>query len=173
MPGRIGLVIGLTLGSLSCASSSHRPPNSAVAPTLAEARAGIEDGYRRNRAAFLAKDVKAIMALRTEDFYTIGPDGTHRDRSAMETYTIGLLNGIQRWIQIDFEVDSLALDGREANAIMTQHLDRMALRPDSKVHRVETWATQRERWRLTFTGWKLARVDQVRDQKRLVDGKPD
>lgn len=112
------------------------------------------------------------MALRTEDFYTIGPDGKQVDRASMETYTTGLLNGIKRWMEIDFKIDSLALDGREADAIMKQHLIRMALRPDNKVHRVETWATQRERWRLTSDGWKLAKVDQVRDQKRLVDGKP-
>ena len=55
---------------------------------------------------------------------------------------------------------------------MGQHLVRMSLRNDNKVHRVETWVTQRERWRLTPDGWKLAKVDDIRDQKRLVDGKP-
>ena len=38
---------------------------------------------------------------------------------------------------------------------------------------VETWATQRETWRRTPDGWKLYRVDSVRDQRRLVDGQPD
>ena len=95
----------------------------------------------------------------------------------METYTIGLLNGIDRWIEIEFAVDSLALDSKkrplEAEAIMRQHLIRMAFRPDQKVHQVETWATQRERWRWSPEGWKLAMVDGVRDMKRLVDGKPE
>jgi len=144
---------------------------------LAEGRKGIEEGYARNRAAFLAKDVKAVMALRTDDFHTIGPDGTTKDRSAMEMYTVGLLNSIDRWITIEFTIDSLSLDSKkrplEAEAIMRQHLVRMALRPDNKVHHVETWATQRERWRWTPDGWKLAKVDGVRDMKRLVDGKPE
>lgn len=158
-----------------CARSTHQKPAkgpSPAVPSLAEARQGIEEGYRRNREAFLAKDVKAVMALRTDDFYTIGPDGKVKDRAAMEEYTVGLLNGIDRWIQIDFEIDGLALDGLEADAITRQHLIRMALRPDNKVHHVETWVTQRERWRVTPDGWKLAKVDQVRDQKRLVDGQP-
>lgn len=167
---RIALLLWITLGVVGCAGTHRASLNSD--PTLKEARRGIEEGYRRNRKAFLAKDVKAIMALRTEDFSTIGPDGKQVDRAGMETYTVGLLHGIQRWIEIDFRVDSLALDGREADATMRQHLIRMALRPDGKVHRVETWATQRERWRLTPDGWKLAKVDQVRDQKRLVDGAP-
>ena len=163
----IGRLALLALWLCGCAPSLHD------LPTLAEARRGIEEGYRRNREAFLAKDVKAVMALRTEDFHTIGPDGTMRDRAAMESYTVGLLNGIERWIAIEFEVDSLALDGLEADATMRQHLVRMALRPDNQAHHVETWATQRERWRRTKDGWKLAKVDQVRDLKRLVDGQPD
>jgi len=169
---RIGPTILLALGLVGCAHGARDAAMTTASPTLSEARRGIETGYRRNRAAFLARDVTAIMALRTEDFHTIGPDGRQTDRAGMATYTVSLLNGIKRWIKIDFKVDSLTLDGREADAIMRQHLIRMALRPDNQVHRVETWATQRERWRLTSDGWKLARVDQVRDQKRLVDGRP-
>jgi len=169
---RSGLVISLALFFGGCgAHGDHQTAVTADSPTLSEARRGIEEGYRRNREAFLAKDVKAIMALRTDDFHTIGPDGKQSDRAGMEAYTTGFLNGIRRWIEIDFKVDSVALDGREADVIMRQHLVRMALRPDNQVHRVETWATQRERWRLTSEGWKLAKVDQVHDQKRLVDGK--
>lgn len=145
--------------------------------TLAEARKGIEEGYHRNREAFLAKDVKAVMALRTADFRATSPDGRTLDRIAMENYTVGLLNGIDRWIEIDFAIDSLSLEyqyGRlSADVIMRQHLVRMALRPDQKMHHVETWATQNERWRWSPDGWRLAKVDNVRDQKRLVDGKPE
>ncbi len=161
------LLAGLMPACTRAIRSESRPP------TLAEARAGVEDGYRRNRQAFLAKDVKAIMALRTEDFHTVGPNGEQRDRAAMEQYTVGFLNGIDRWIEIRFDVESLTLNGREADAIMRQHLVRMALRPDHKVHHVETWATQRERWRLTPDGWKLSMVDNVHDQKRMVDHQPD
>ncbi len=168
-------VLGFCAALAGCAGTKPPPAPDSITP--AEARQGIEEGYRRNRAAFLAKDVNAIMALRTDDFNTIGPDGQPKDRAAMETYTVGLLNGIERWIEIEFTIDSLALDSKkrplEAEAIMRQHLVRMALRSDNKVHRVETWATQRERWRWTPDGWKLAKVDQVRDQKRLVDGKPE
>lgn len=139
---------------------------------MADARRGIMEGYRRNRAAFLAKDVKAVMALRTDDFHAIGPDGKLLDRAAMEAYTSGFVNGIERWIENSFDIESLTLDSLEADAIRRHHLVRMQLRSDDKVHHVETWVTQRERWRLTPDGWKLAKVDDVRDQKRLVDGKP-
>jgi hypothetical protein len=48
----------------------------------------------------------------------------------------------------------------------------MARRSDGLVHHVETWVTQRETWRRTPDGWKLYRVDSVRDQRRLIDGQP-
>jgi ketosteroid isomerase-like protein len=135
-------------------------------------RQELERAYTTNRQAFLDKNVDAIMALRTSDFHTVGPDGTQRDREAMRQYTIGLLNGIDRWIELTTTIDSLTVENDQAIVTMRQHLDRMAVREDGKVHHVETWATQRETWKRTPDGWKLWRVDQVRDQRRLIDGKP-
>jgi ketosteroid isomerase-like protein len=141
-------------------------------PDLATVRRELEQRYEENTRAFLARDLAAIMALRTEDFHAIGPDGVTQDRAAMEARTQGLLNGIDRWIELTVRIDSLELEGDLAHVTASQHLVRMALRPDGLVHHVETWATQRESWRRTPQGWKLWRVDQVRDQRRLVDGQP-
>lgn len=171
-------ILVLCAPMMGCATVAQSPPAatpsvaSVGTPSLAEARAGIEEGNRRNRDAFLAKDIKAVMALRTDDFHSIAPDGKLLDRAAMEAYSGGVLNGVERWIGLSFEIESLTLNGLEADAITRQHAVRMALRNDNKVHHVETWVTQRERWRLTPQGWKLAKVDEIRDQKRLVDGEP-
>lgn len=171
------LLVAAALGA--CAASGGNPSvGSSTAlptlttPTLAQARAGIEEGYRRNRAALLAKDIIAVMALRTDDFHSIAPDGKLLDREAMRGYTQNFLNGVDRWIDLSFAIESLTLDGLEADAVTRQHAVRMQLRNDGKVHHVETWVTQRERWRLTADGWKLAKVDDIKDQKRLVDGQP-
>jgi hypothetical protein len=91
----------------------------------------------------------------------------------MRQYTEGLLNGIERWNELTFAIDNLEIVSDEARAIVRQHLDRMALRPDGKVHHVETRATQREIWLRTPAGWKLRQVDSVRDRRRLVDGKAE
>src|SRR6185503_12372515 len=50
-------------------------------------RKAIEDWYARNMAAFKAKDLAAIMALRAEDFHTITPDGKVNTRADMATRT--------------------------------------------------------------------------------------
>jgi hypothetical protein len=48
-----------------------------------------------NRRAFLAKDFGAIMALRTEDFHAVTPDGVLHDRAQMEQATRASLQGSQ------------------------------------------------------------------------------
>ena len=161
---RIAIFLALFL-AVACAT--------AAAPTGgANVRAELEQAYARNRAAFLASDAAAVMALRTDDFQTVAPDGTILDRAANEARTRGFLAGIVRWIAIEEEIESLEINGSEAIVTVRQHLIRMVRRSDDREHRLETWARQRETWRRTPEGWKLARVDEVRDQRRLVDGQP-
>jgi ketosteroid isomerase-like protein len=143
-----------------------------LATTQESVRVQLERRYAENREAFMKRDVAAIMSLRAPDFHTLGPDGVPKDRAAMALYTQGLLNGIRKWNTLEMVIDSLSVRGDTAVVIMSQHLDRMALRPDNEVHRVETWATQRETWIRIESKWYLWRVDQVHNQKRLVDGKP-
>lgn len=135
-------------------------------------RWALERLYAENTAAFLRWDLPAVMALRAPDFHTITPDGTVRDRAAMENYTQGFMNGIKEWKTISFTIDSLRVADDTAFAIVSQHLDRMALRPDNQVHHVETWVTQREAWVRHGTRWLLWRVDQLRNQRRVIDGQP-
>jgi ketosteroid isomerase-like protein len=148
------------------------PPPRPAAGDTAKVRKELEAAYRRNAEAFLEYDVPAVMALRAPDFHTIAADGSVRNRADMETYTVGILNGIKKWNHIEFTIDSLRVSGDTAFAIVAQHLDRMALRPDNAVHHVETWVTQREIWIRTRDTWLLWRVDQLRDQRRLIDGQP-
>ena len=164
----------LVLFAVCCARPSASPASQSPGTAdTSEVRREIELWYDENNRAFRAEDVNAIMALRTQDFHTVTPEGRVQDRAAMEQYTVGFLNGIERWISLSFDIDSLELSGDLARAVVRQHLVRMALRPDGLVHHVETWATQNETWRRTADGWKLYRVDEVRDLRRLVDGQPD
>ena len=133
---------------------------------------GFEAWYQQNTSAYQRYDLDAIMALRAPDFHAIGPDGTTRDRAAMELYIRGILNGVKQWNRLTFSLDSLRVSGDTAFAIVSQYVDRMALRPDNAVHHVETWVTQREAWIRSNGKWLMWRVDQIRNQRRLVDGQP-
>jgi len=90
----------------------------------------------------------------------------------MREYMQGIINGIRKWNQITFVIDSVSVVADTATAVVWQFLDRLALRPDNQVHHVQTWVTQRETWLRQSNRWLLWRVDQVRNQRRLVDRKP-
>ncbi len=135
-------------------------------------RRAIEEWYDRNIAAFNAKDVKAIMDLRTEDFHTITPDGKVNTRADMEARTKLFVDRIDHFISQKFEIGTIEVEGDLASAYITQRTVRMQRFPDGTLHKVEAGAVQRETWRKTSAGWKLYRVDDIRDDGLLVDDKP-
>ena len=153
----------------ACASTTRR---SATESEVAEVRAQLVRLYQENAAAFERGDLAAVMRLRAPDFHALPPDGRRNDRAAMEQYIQGFMNGVRKWNAHTITIDSLLVVGDTAFAIVTQHLDRMALRPDNQVHHVETWVTQRETWVRHGPTWLMWRVDQLRNQRRLVDGRP-
>ena len=135
-------------------------------------RAELEKLYARNNEAYMRNDLQGVMALRAPDFHSVGPDGTHRDRAGMELYMQGIMNGVRKWNELKITIDSLTLRGDTAFAQTSQYVDRMGLRPDNQVHHVQTWVQQREIWVRTSGKWLMWRVDQVRNQRRLIDGQP-
>ena len=135
-------------------------------------RKAIEDWYARNMAAFKAKDLAAVMALRTEDFHTITPDGRVNTRADMETRTRLFLDRIDHFISQDNQIGTIEVDGDVASADIAQRTVRMQRFPDGTLHKVESAVVQRETWKNTAEGWKLYRVDNIRDGGLLVDDKP-
>jgi ketosteroid isomerase-like protein len=170
------LVVLLTApGILACGRARHESASltrQASADTVSRIRAELERLYEQNTAAFLRFDLAGVMDLRAPDFHAITPDGVVHDRTAMEQRTQGVMNGIRKWNAITFTIDSLRVVGDTAFAVVGQHLDRMALRPDNQVHHVLTWVTQRETWVRYDSRWLMWRVDQLRDQRRVIDGRP-
>ena len=158
-------------GMLVFAPAAVAGQGTAVA-SVADVRAELVRLYDVNAEAYKRGDLAAVMRLRAPDFHSLTPDGQRRDRAAMEEYMQGIMNGIRKWNSMTFTIDSLRVVGDTALAIVNQHLDRMALRPDNQVHHVETWVTQRETWVRHGGAWLMWRVDQLRNQRRLVDGKP-
>ena len=135
-------------------------------------RKAIADWYGRNMAAFKAKGVAAIMALRADDFHTITPDGRVNTRAEMETRTRLFLDRIDHFISQDNQIGIIEAEGNLASADITQKTVRMQRFPDGTLHKVEGVAIQRETWKKTTEGWKLYRVDNIRDGGLLVDDKP-
>jgi ketosteroid isomerase-like protein len=135
-------------------------------------RKAIEDWYALNVEAFKAKDVAAIMALRTDHFHTLTPDGKVNTRADMEAYTQRFLGRIDHFISLDFEIGTIEVQGSLASADVTQKTIRMQRFPDGTLHKVEAGVVQREMWKQTADGWKMYRVENIRDGYVLVDDEP-
>ena len=135
-------------------------------------RTAIEAWYERNMKAFEAKDVAAIMALRTDDFHTITPDGKVNMRADMEARTESFLARIDHFISQDNQIGTIEVEGNLASADITQKTIRMQRFADGTLHKVESGAIQRETWKKTAEGWKLYQVNNIRDGAVLVDDKP-
>jgi ketosteroid isomerase-like protein len=135
-------------------------------------RKAIEDWYARNIAAFRAKDVAAIMALRANDFHTLTPDGKVNTRTDMEAYTQRFLGRIDHFISLDFQIGTIDVQGDLASADVNQNTVRMQRFPDGTLHKVEAGVVQRETWKKTAQGWLMYRVDNIRAGVLMVDDKP-
>jgi ketosteroid isomerase-like protein len=135
-------------------------------------RKAIEAWYDRNIEALNAKDVAAVMALRTDDFHTTTPDGKLNTRADMEAYTKRLLDRIDHFISQDFDIGTIEVQGDLASADVTQKTVRMQRLPDGTLHKVEARVVQRETWKRTAQGWKMYTVDNIRDSSIFVDDKP-
>ena len=173
---RIAAVSALALLLSGCAAapdaSLTAPAASATTVSEASARAALEAAYERNRQALLARDADAVIALRTADFVVTTPDGSTHDAQEMADFTRNLLASVERWDALSFEILSIAVAGDEAAADVRQQSIRLMRRPGGVTQLVENWVTQRETWRRSAAGWRIARVDNIRDQRVLIDGVP-
>ena len=133
-------------------------------------RKGLETWYDANNEGFRRKDVKAIMALRTPDFHTLTPDGKTNDYRFMEERTRNFLDRIVSWISMRFEIGTIEVQDNLASAYVTQDTTRMQRLGDGTIHKVQAKAIQRETFRLTPNGWKLYKVDDIKDLGIWVDG---
>ena len=135
-------------------------------------RKAIEAWYDRNIEALNAKDVAAVMALRTADFHTFTPDGKVNTSADMKAYTKRLLDRIDHFISQEFEIGTIDVHGDLASADVSQKTVRMQRLPDGTLHKVEARVVQRETWKRTAQGWKMYTVDNIRNSSIFVDDKP-
>ena len=138
----------------------------------AEVRKALESQYQKLAAAHDRKDLKAIVALKTVDFHAIFPDGRVGDSKLMEEYSRQFLQGNQPPYNLHFTIHRLTVSAHKLIAVAEVFQEVSRTRDlAGKRRKVDTSVLQRETWAMTRGGWKLKSVDNVREQKRFVDGK--
>ena len=135
-------------------------------------RKELEAQYQRLAEAHAQRDLKAIVALKTTDFHTIGPDGRVSDSKMMEEYSRQFLESNLPPITARFTIQKLTVSTNNLIALVEVFQEVTRYRElAGKRRKVETSVVQRETWAKTADGWKLKVVDNVGTQKRFVDGK--
>ena len=138
----------------------------------AEVRKELEAQYQRLEEAHDKRDLKAIVGLKTADFHGIFPDGRVGDSKLMEQYSKQFLESNEPPFNIRVTIQKLAVSENKLIAVAEVFQEATRYRElDGRRRRVDTSVIQRETWAKTTEGWKLKSVDNVRDQKRFVDGK--
>jgi uncharacterized protein DUF4440 len=118
-------------------------------------------------------DAEAQVAQVSPDYSATEPDGRTLTYDQIVAY---IRMGPQQIISVqDFNlmIESLTIRGDEAIVdARQQSFSRTQRLRDGNIHSVVTGVLQREIWVKTSKGWKLRRVDNLRERKFLVDGKP-
>ena len=144
----------------------------ALAQDDAEVRKELEVQYKKLAEAHDRKDLKTIAGLKTSDFHAITPDGRVNDVKMMEQYTKQFIESNQPPFNIRNTIQKLSVSENKLVAVAEVFQEASRQRDlAGKLRKVDTSVLQRETWVKTPDGWKLKAVDNVRDQKRFVDGK--
>jgi hypothetical protein len=160
---RIALLVWVTGCSILAAAHAQDDP---------EVRKELEAQYKRLAEAHDRRDLKAIVGLKTADFHAIFPGGRVGDSKVMEQYSRQFLERNQPPYNIRVTIQKLNVSENKLIAV-AEILQEVTRYQDlaGKRRKVDTSVVQRETWAKTPEGWKLKSVDNVRDQKRFVDGK--
>ena len=135
-------------------------------------RTELEAQYQKLAEAHDRRDLKAIVALKTDDFHAIFPDGKVGDSKVMEQYSKQFLESNQPPYHIRVTILKLTVSENKLIAVAEVLQEATRYRElAGKRRKVDTSVLQRETWSKTTAGWKLKSVDNVHDQKRFVDGK--
>jgi hypothetical protein len=135
-------------------------------------RAALDARYAELARAHDRKDLPAIVAIKTADFHAIFPDGNVGDARVMEEYSRRFLEANQPPYDIRVRILRLWVSSNQLIAVAEVLQEASRFRElAGKLRKVETSVVQREAWSKVGGEWKLKSVDNVRDQKRFVDGK--
>ena len=171
----LGLAAFAIAGLLGASCTTVRPDPAATTAgrndDLQGARRALEIAYEKNRQALLSRELSAVLALRTPDFHVVTPDGATHGPEEMANFSRNLLENVQQWVELSFTPENIQQNDNEISADVRQHSIRLQRR-DGAIRPIENWVTQRETWVMTPEGLKHRRVDNIRDQRVLIDGQP-
>jgi hypothetical protein len=116
------------------------------------------------------------MAVFAPDFSMQSPDGKVHDLAEMEKYQRINAQTTKRVSSYTDDIQAITYPSdSEAAVIVLQKYDRdqAPLDDPQHAHRIQTSAVQRETWRMTASGLKIRKIEEILVGPVLIDGKPE
>lgn len=133
----------------------------------------LEAVFAERVKAVKNRDAEAQVAQVSPDYSATLPDGQTLNYEQIVGYMRAGPQQIISVLDYSMNIESLMLRGEEAIVDARQkNYSRTQRLRDGNVHNVVTGVLQRETWVRTANGWKLKRVDNLREREFFVDGKP-
>lgn len=133
-------------------------------------RRALEEQYAKIAEANKNKDLAALLALRTLDFFVKMPNGETWTYEQSAAYSKRAFEQVQSIISLSNTIETLTVTGNKAVAVVHQQWSRMQMMK-GKLRRVDTSAAQRETWVNMPDGWRLKLIDDIHPGAWVVDGK--
>jgi hypothetical protein len=131
----------------------------------------IRAQYDRLETAFAARDIATVLATRSPQMEVFGPQGQYDDAKRMEEYTRRWFETNKPPIEVKFTILSTRVRSEEeATVTVLQEATRFQDLA-GKRRRNQHSVTQDETWIRTAEGWRIRKVENIRDVKRWIDGK--
>ncbi len=135
-------------------------------------RRELEAVFANRVQAVKNKDAEAQVAQVSPDYSATLPNGQTLNYEQITAYMRGGAEQIVLVLDLSITIESLMVRGNEAIIDARQKFSRTQRLRDGNIQNVVTGVLQRETWVRTAEGWKLRRVDNLREQSVIVDGKP-
>jgi hypothetical protein len=139
-------------------------------------QADISAAYSRYVQAVKKMDTTAYMSVFAPDFSMQSPDGKTHDLAEMVKYQRINAQTTKRVSSYTEDIQAITYPSdSEAAVIVLQKYDRdqAPLDDPQHAHRIQTSAVQRETWRVTASGLKIRKIEEILVGPVLIDGKPE
>jgi ketosteroid isomerase-like protein len=146
--------------------------SSAALSTAARAddNADIKAAYVKITKAMKAKDIKAVMAMGTEDFSETDKSGkTYSGKETakmMEEHFKSM-----KTLDVTMSADKITVNGKTATVLGSYNMSGTMVGPDGKTHTMANSGTSKDTLVKTPKGWLFKKVQSLKENMTM-DGKP-
>jgi hypothetical protein len=140
--------------------------------SYAQVKHDLDAMYAIQDAAIKKNDLQAFMGTLAPDYSITLLSGDTFNREQIEGYIKSDMAHTKRVDTARSTIDSLLLENDEAIVIVTQVASRVLADANGVPHRWENKVVHKETWIATAAGWRLRRLEEVKQVYLLRDGKP-